>query len=535
MFLKLLVNKLRYLAWVSPIVWLTLLNGCGTGTVLNPFIPGRIIAFGDAFMDVRAPRFTVNDEIPNNVDPTHIVDHTQGYLTASTVLVTQFQNSTGAGGVSSSNYYNYTFNGNFGLEGYLKGAPNPDPVPGYTPLSVYNEYAPIGIDTGTPTSHALNTQLTLIERLASDYGFGSVIPMSTIANHVVPSDTGVYSFGQANALVKNLTPGSDVPQSYPARFSYNGGTITYGGSSTLALSVEAQIDFFLNANNTISATDLIVINAGTADVFYQASLDGTGAAGVTKAAKDFSDQVMRLRNAGAKHIIVFGPPNMGRSPFAWKYNLKTLLTGYTLTLNSQSCTDFNCTTELNLQEAIGTVTQNPVLFVDISSQTSLITGTTNTGTSNTYGNFADPMYAVPIAFPGDPAIPDYSGLTNISIITPTHTTSGTPATDGNYYCNSTNIPSDSAAYDNPFYITSPTISGTYPTYSIGGKACFANPVSPTSTFAANLHYSTIGANGAAQVYNYLSYAYADAVYFGPSVNRMLADFIIGKLTLASWK
>jgi len=530
MFLKSLVNKLRYLAWVSPIVWLILLNGCGTGTVLDPFIPNRIIAFGDAFMDVRTPRFTVNDEIPNNVDPGH------GYLTASTVLNTQFQNGTGAGGLSSSNYYTYTFNGYFGLESYLDAV---TPVPGYTPLSVYDGFAPLGIDSANTTPHALNTQLTLIERLAADYGFGTVIPMSTITTHVVPSDAGVYSFGQANALVKNLTSGSDVIQSYTANFSYNGGTVSYTGSATQALSIEAQIDLFLNASNTISPSDLIVINAGTADVFYQASQGGTGLAGVTQAAKDFSDQVIRLKNAGAKHIIVFGPPNLGRSPFAWKYNLKTLLTGYTLTLNnpnSGGCSDFNSCTELNLQKSIGTITQNPVLFVDISSQTSLITGTTNTGTSNTYSSFADPMYAVPIAFPGDPTFSDYSGANNISITTPTHT-AGTPATDGNYYCNSTNIPSNatSANYPNPFFITSPTISGTYPTYTITGNACFANPVSPTSAFATDLHYSTLATNNTPLVYNYLSYAYADAVYFGPSVNRMLADFIIGKLTLASWK
>ena len=120
-----------------------------------------------------------------------------------------------AGGLSSSNYYTYTFNGYFGLESYLDAV---TPVPGYTPLSVYDGFAPLGIDSANTTPHALNTQLTLIERLAADYGFGTVIPMSTITTHVVPSDAGVYSFGQANALVKNLTSGSDVIQSFTANF-----------------------------------------------------------------------------------------------------------------------------------------------------------------------------------------------------------------------------------------------------------------------------------------------------------------------------
>ena len=92
MFLKSLVNKLRYLVWASPIVWLTLLNGCGSGTVLDPFTPTRIIAFGDAYMDVRTPRFTVNDEITTTL-------------------------------TSTTDSYTYLFNGLFSINGYISSLP----------------------------------------------------------------------------------------------------------------------------------------------------------------------------------------------------------------------------------------------------------------------------------------------------------------------------------------------------------------------------------------------------------------------------
>jgi len=215
---------------------------------------------------------------------------------------------------------------------------------------------------------------------------------------------------------------------------------------------------------------------------------------------------------------------MGRSPFAYKYNLTSVLSNYSKTLSSANCIDFNCAVEFGLQQQIGTITQNPVLFVDISSQTSLITGTTNTGSANTYASFADPLYGVPIAIPGDPAFPDASAAAPAN------------ATDANYYCNSTNIPkATNTTYPNPFYINAPTISGSYPSFAIGGSACFANPVSPTSTNAVLNGYATLGANSTPYLYNYLSYAYADPINYTPSVHRMLADFILSKLSLASWR
>ncbi len=562
MSLKSLVKKLRFIVWASPLLWITLLIGCGTGTVLSPFTPTRIIAFGDAFMDVRNPRFTVNDEIPLNVDPktpttaaqwTALINSTSTtynastgyYLTAANSNAAQFQNGVG-GPISKSNYYSYLFNSYLPTQGFISALTK---VPYYTPLMAgINVFSPALYDTATSSYDLpLNPEFTVIERIAADYGFTAVVPMTDISSHIVPSSSGVYSFAQANALVlspvqtacpttiTSTTVCVDTPQSYTASavVTAAGGLVTYPAASTPALSVQAQIDLFL-ANNSISTTDMIVINAGTADIMLN-TLSSGGASGVTTASQNFVSQVMRLRNAGAKHIVVFGPPNMGRSPFAYKYNLTSLLSNYSKTLASTNCTDFNCSLELGLQQQIGTISQNPVIFVDISSQTSLITGTTTTGSANTYTSFADPIYGVAIAFPGDPAFSDASSL------------SPTKATDGNYYCNSTNIPPlSNTNYPNPFYISgapvvsgttisSLSISGSYPNLNIGGSACYANPASPTSQNAVNNSYSTLGANGVPLIYTYLSYAYADPIYFTPSVHRMLGDFILTKLSLASWR
>lgn len=474
MFLKSLVNKLRYLVWASPLVWLTLLNGCGVGTVLDPFIPTRIIAFGDAFMDVRTPRFTVNDEIPYT----------------SNVNLTNYSNGVGPlNSPSNATTYTYQFNPLFAINGFITSVINK-----FAPAVIYNN--PGVVDT------AINPELTVIERISADYGFGAVVPMSTVSGWAIPSTSGVYSFAEGNALVMDLAGTvSGNQQSYAAG--------VYTGSTSPARSIQSQINLYLNNNGgTFSSSDLVVINAGTADILWNTL--GTGGS-VAAAAQNLVSQVGVLLSHGAKHVVVFGPPNMGRSPFASANSLKQTLTSASLTLinGAAQCTDFNCSLELGLQRLVGTVSQNPVIYVDISSQTSLITGTINTGSSNTFSSFSDPLYGIALSFPGD----SNAAFEDLS--------SGSNAVDANYYCNQTNV-----GVSTSFFITSPTISGNYP-FTLGGSYCYANPKTPTNAIATHNNYTA--------PYDYRSYAYADPIYFTPSVNRMLADFILGKLSLASWR
>lgn len=92
--------------------------------------------------------------------------------------------------------------------------------------------------------------------------------------------------------------------------------------------VKEQIDSFL-ASGTFATTDLVVVNAGTADVVAEAAAFSTGArtndqmlANVKQAGRDLGAQVRRLVDAGAKQVVVVGPYNLGRS--AWAKEVTTL-------------------------------------------------------------------------------------------------------------------------------------------------------------------------------------------------------------------
>ena len=88
------------------------------------------------------------------------------------------------------------------------------------------------------------------------------------------------------------------------------------------LTVKEQIDTFL-AGNKVTADDMAIVNAGTSDVIVQgrAALDGRQTsdqmlANLDQAARELADQVKRLVAAGATHVVLAGPYNLGRSPWA---------------------------------------------------------------------------------------------------------------------------------------------------------------------------------------------------------------------------
>lgn len=127
------------------------------------------------------------------------------------------------------------------------------------------------------------------EQLASRYGL-------TIA----PSPAGT-SFAIGSARVTN-TPDASGNAATP--------TIT------------DQIGTFLGAGAPAGG-DLIVVSGGSADIIAEmAALNAATqtqaqtTANVQQAGRDLGAQVQRLVNAGASHILVAGPYNLGRSPWA---------------------------------------------------------------------------------------------------------------------------------------------------------------------------------------------------------------------------
>ena len=95
--------------------------------------------------------------------------------------------------------------------------------------------------------------------------------------------------------------------------------------------VKQQIDQFL-ATHTIDSNDLVIVSAGTADVITQvrASIEGSqtsdqAIANAGQAGNDMADQVKRLVAAGAQHVLISGPYDLGRSPWAIQLGSDALL------------------------------------------------------------------------------------------------------------------------------------------------------------------------------------------------------------------
>jgi phospholipase/lecithinase/hemolysin len=103
------------------------------------------------------------------------------------------------------------------------------------------------------------------------------------------------------------------------------------GGNAATRTVSDQIDTFL-AGNSLGKTDLVLVSAGVSDVIVQgkAVLDGAqsqdaAVAAVEQAGADLANQVKRLVNAGANHVVVVGSYNLGRSVWAFETSQASLL------------------------------------------------------------------------------------------------------------------------------------------------------------------------------------------------------------------
>ncbi|MEJ5989532.1 SGNH/GDSL hydrolase family protein [Ramlibacter sp. PS3R-8] len=135
-----------------------------------------------------------------------------------------------------------------------------------------------------------------------------------------PSSTGGFAYATGNARVA-------------ARPDAAGSNATP--------TVKEQIDTFL-ATGTLGDDDLILISAGTSDVIAEAQKVITGAQSedqmldaLGQAGRALGAQVKRLVDAGALHVVVAGPYNLGRSPWAFQVNQGSLLESASSRFNQQ--------------------------------------------------------------------------------------------------------------------------------------------------------------------------------------------------------
>lgn len=131
--------------------------------------------------------------------------------------------------------------------------------------------------------------------------------------------------------------------------------------------VEEQISAFL-ASDAPTGNDLLIVNAGTADVITQVQAVIAGGqseadmlANVGQAGRDLAAQVRRLLDAGAKHVAVVGTYNLGRSPWAIQTGRKALMESASSRFNDQLLVSM-----VNLGDR--------VLFVDAALYFNLVTG-----------------------------------------------------------------------------------------------------------------------------------------------------------------
>ena len=231
-------------------------------------------------------------------------------------------------------------------------------------FSTVNQYGYANFSVNTSSTDA-----TVASRIATIYGF-TLYDYSSLssATAVVPSGSAIsYAYGTATAGTTNAT--------------YN---------------VTSQITTYLT-QNTPGSKDLFIITAGTQDIARAAPSNDTTA--IASAATTLTTQIQRLTDAGAEYVLVMQPINVARTPPFLSAsgvrpvgaNWTALINGYAQALSYDSgtaCQSFSCLLSTKLNTAFpATSSHQPVLLVDLMSYFNLITGTTNTGSANTFGTY----------------------------------------------------------------------------------------------------------------------------------------------------
>lgn len=313
----------RYLACAGLIAGTLSLWGCGSASTYDPITPTRIVAFGDALVDVGQ--------------------------TARTVTIN-----------GNATKYRYTVNN------VVSGATS-------------------------------NTSNTFIDFLASYFGFGSVAYAGdSLSAGRLPS-SGAYSYGEFGAMVSGAAGVMDAR-----------GCVKVASTATAycAYNLQAQIDLFLSQGSPTS-TDLFVISIGTGDIMaagirsltsvtatspyaglstVQTALGGTLTtkaainSQMQAAADALAVQIKRLTDAGAKYVLIVGPPNVGRTPWASEVGMTEVL-GYLSYANSAGYTSMGAEGLSRIQATFGSTMNNPILYVEIAGLVNTLTSGTSTNTT----------------------------------------------------------------------------------------------------------------------------------------------------------
>jgi phospholipase/lecithinase/hemolysin len=110
--------------------------------------------------------------------------------------------------------------------------------------------------------------------------------------------------------------------------------------STATMTVKEQVDTFL-AGNTLSSSDLVVLQGGISDIIVQMEAFRAGSqtseqmiANVKQAGNDLAEQARRLKAAGASHIAIIGAYDLAITSYGISTGQQSLLTSATTAYNN---------------------------------------------------------------------------------------------------------------------------------------------------------------------------------------------------------
>lgn len=115
-----------------------------------------------------------------------------------------------------------------------------------------------------------------------------------------------------------------------ARVTATTGATGAGATPTVA----TQVSNFLTTGGGPLSGDMIVINAGTADIVAEAANSSTARTNIMQAGTAMGTLVQDLVRAGAKRVVVVGPYNLGVSPWATATGQTSTLQGYSIDFNN---------------------------------------------------------------------------------------------------------------------------------------------------------------------------------------------------------
>lgn len=156
------------------------------------------------------------------------------------------------------------------------------------------------------------------------------------------NDNSVNNWTQfvAREFELTLAPSATGGQSYATGNARVAATPDAAGNPATP-TVEQQVDAFLAAGAP-RGSDLILVNAGTSDVIVQgrdvidnAITQAVAVERVGRAGRLLAAQVKRLVNAGAPHVVVVGPYNLGVSAWAVQTEQEDMLEELSREFNDQ--------------------------------------------------------------------------------------------------------------------------------------------------------------------------------------------------------